>query len=159
MIFENSPLPYFWVPLNIMCSSRFDRPARPITSLRDPTLYQICTVITGAFGSSTRRTFMSLARVNSWMFRLAAITGCAKTDESIASAMPRSQFTFIILDSSLCGDSLATESAASVPSRTSRRLKEHGGCRAVAELPTGPQDTTPFTLSNKGIKTVRGEHL
>ena len=34
------PFGYLAVPLNIMCSSMWERPARPMTSLREPTLYQ-----------------------------------------------------------------------------------------------------------------------
>src|SRR5512138_2357348 len=62
---ENVPLGYFAVPLNIICSSIWDKPARPITSLREPTLYHTWTVATGALGTSTNRTFIPLERMNS----------------------------------------------------------------------------------------------
>src|SRR5947208_13979968 len=65
MILENTPFPYLGVPLNIICSSMWDRPARPMTSLREPTLYQTWTVATGALGTSTKRTFIPLERMNS----------------------------------------------------------------------------------------------
>src|SRR5678815_604192 len=63
---ENVPLGYLAVPLNIMCSSMWESPARPMTSLREPTLYQTCTVATGALGTSTNSTFMPLERICSW---------------------------------------------------------------------------------------------
>src|SRR5690349_11426902 len=62
---ENVPLGYFAVPLNIMCSSIWERPARPITSFLDPTLYHTCTVATGALGTSTSNTFMPFDSTNS----------------------------------------------------------------------------------------------
>src|SRR5512134_1433702 len=84
---ENDPFGYLAVPLNIICSSMWESPARPITSLRDPTLYHTWTVATGAFGTSTSSTFMPFERRYSWGSEAAA--GC--TDNSTSAVAGSSQ--------------------------------------------------------------------
>ena len=55
--------PIVGVPLNIMCSSMWASPVRPVISLREPTLYHTWMVTTGAFDSSTIKTLRPFAKV------------------------------------------------------------------------------------------------
>src|SRR4029078_9298073 len=82
---ENVPLGYFAVHLNIICSSMWDKPARPMTSLREPTLYQTWTVATGALGTSTNRTFIPLERMNSRVS--IAVAGAARAKRRLLAAI------------------------------------------------------------------------
>ena len=63
---ENVPLGYFAVPLNIICSSMCESPGRPHDLIPGSHLVPDLHRGDGAFGTSTRITFMSLDRVYSF---------------------------------------------------------------------------------------------
>src|SRR5262245_45717371 len=80
-----SPSRYCCVPLNIMCSRRWDTPVIPVCSFRDPTRYQTLKLTTGAFRTSFTRTVRPFGSTVSWTPAVGVAAGAGDT---AAGAVP-----------------------------------------------------------------------
>src|SRR5437660_1056297 len=144
---------YFLVPLNIMCSSICESPARPMISLREPTLYQICTVMTGAFGSSTTRTlrpFCSTVSCTRGPVSAASDRSAAKRAADKAMRATNRRLTTGI--SFLRGHGIQKAGAGRRAFELERKRS-----RQCPKLPAGAEDLAAFALPDVGCDVMAVE--
>src|SRR5439155_8434754 len=155
MILENSPFPYLGVPLNIMCSSMWERPARPMTSLREPTLYQIWTVMTGALCSSASSTMSPLASVKSWTVRRPAIAcwlvGRNARSETTAA---RHRIRWRAVTGWSLSSCVRLEDRNRVRTARTGRGDKDRRIRHRAQLAARAQDVPPLAFADVGLQPV-----
>src|SRR5213592_195387 len=134
-----------------MCSSMCDSPARPMTSLREPTRYQIWTVTTGAFGTSTSSTFMPLARIDSRTVE--ACTGVPGHRNRTSGRTRRGVRIQRLSD-------MRTNAPCEGRMSGAHRRQDRGfpPLGNLAELTAGAEDIAPLALADEGVEAGLSQH-
>src|SRR5512141_3240164 len=91
---SNSPGPIAGVPLNIICSMKWETPVSPGLSLRDPTRKNVYRATLGMLWSSTSRTLRPFANVLTLTSSFLKAAG--RDRDRAAKAATRSQARFLI---------------------------------------------------------------
>src|SRR5947208_2773016 len=106
MVRSNIFGPYFFEPLNIMCSKKCDRPVMPGASLREPTFQNVYIVAFGMEVLSRTMNFMPFGRVK--VFTSSAVTACA-AEATPSRRVAARAFHFMVILSGLIRKSIAKD--------------------------------------------------